>query len=136
MTGGSMDNQLNEVSLTTEDAIEQARRELLDPATAARVAAIFRALTDPTRVRIVSALSHSELCVGDLADILDMSQSAVSHQLRTLREMRVVRHKRVGKQAYYTLDDERCRGGPCVRPQDDEHIHDLYHRGLEHVGHD
>jgi len=117
-----MEQHPGEVSLKTDDPIERARRELLDPATAARVAAIFRALSDPTRVRIVSALSHCELCVGDLADILGMTQSAVSHQLRTLREMRVVRHKRVGKQVYYTLDDE--------------HIHDLYHRGLEHVGHD
>jgi DNA-binding transcriptional ArsR family regulator len=103
------------------NAIHLAEQGPLDPDAAERLAAIFRALSDPTRVRIVSALSRCELCVGDLADTLGMTQSAVSHQLRTLREMRVVRHRRVGKQVYYTLDDE--------------HIRDLYQRGLEHAGH-
>jgi ArsR family transcriptional regulator len=116
-----MSRQRGEAVPTIEDAIQLAQSELLDPITAERVAAIFRALSDPTRVRIVSALSHTELSVGDLADLLGMTQSAVSHQLRTLREMRVVRHRRAGKQVFYTLDDD--------------HIHDLFHRGLDHVGH-
>lgn len=103
------------------ETLPTTERDLLDPATAERVAAIFRALSDPTRLRIVSALSHGELCVGDLADALGMTQSAVSHQLRTLREMRVVRHRRIGKQVHYTLDDD--------------HIRDLYQRSLEHVRH-
>ena len=103
------------------EAIRVAERELLDAEAAERLSAIFRALSDPTRLRIVSALSHTELSVGDLADVLGMTQSAVSHQLRTLRDMRVVRNRRAGKQVYYTLDDE--------------HIHDLYHRGLDHVEH-
>ena len=105
----------------SEDAPRLTEHEPLEEAAAERMAAIFRALSDPTRVRIVSVLSRGELCVGDLTELLSMTQSAVSHQLRTLRDMRVVRNRRVGKQVYYALDDE--------------HIHDLYHRGLEHVGH-
>ncbi|HID63765.1 MAG TPA: transcriptional regulator, partial [Anaerolineae bacterium] len=67
-------------------------------------------------------LSHNELCVHELAACLGMSQSAISHQLRTLREMRLVRLRKEGRHVYYALDDE--------------HIHDLLHQGLEHVEHD
>lgn len=116
-----MSQQPDDTLLTGEEALRVAEAELLEPEIADRVAAIFRALSDPTRLRIVSALSHTELSVGDLAGLLGMTQSAVSHQLRTLRDMRVVRYRRVGKQVYYTLDDE--------------HIHGLYHRGLDHAGH-
>ena len=116
-----MDLQRNNLSITVTNDLRRAERELLEQPTSDRLAALFRALSDPTRVRIISALSHSELSVGHLAGLLEMTQSAVSHQLRTLREMRLVRNRRVGKHVYYTLDDE--------------HIHDLYHRGLEHIGH-
>jgi ArsR family transcriptional regulator len=88
---------------------------------AEQLAQIFRALADPTRVRIVSVLAEVELCVGDLAAVLGMSVSAVSHQLRLLRELRVVRKRREGKHVYYALDDE--------------HVEDLFARGLEHVRH-
>jgi ArsR family transcriptional regulator len=94
----------------------------VDDELALRLAGIFRALSDPTRLRIVSLLADTELCVGDLAAALDMSQSAVSHQLRTLRDMRLVRRRREGRQIFYTLDDE--------------HVADLYHRGLDHVAHE
>ncbi|MGD8625080.1 MAG: metalloregulator ArsR/SmtB family transcription factor [Anaerolineae bacterium] len=94
----------------------------VDDELALRLAEIFWALSDPTRLRIVSLLADTELCVGDLAAALDMSQSAVSHQLRTLRDMRLVRRRREGRQIFYTLDDE--------------HVADLYHRGLDHVAHE
>lgn len=95
--------------------------QLVDSATAEQLAQVFRAMADPTRVRILSALAEAELCVGDLSAVLEMSISAVSHQLRLLRELRVVRRRREGKHIYYTLDDE--------------HIGDLFARGLEHVRH-
>jgi len=82
---------------------------------------LFKALSDPSRVRIISALAHTELCVYDLAATLGMSQSAVSHQLRSLRELRLVRYRKEGRNVYYQLDDE--------------HIQDLFQRGLEHVQH-
>ena len=72
-------------------------------------------------MRIVSLLSEAELCVCDLAAALDMSQSAVSHQLRTLRDLQLVRWRREGRQVFYALDDE--------------HVSDLFQRGLDHVIH-
>jgi ArsR family transcriptional regulator len=106
-----------------EAQAQEARRALLDELTADRLAHVFSALADPTRVRILSALvGAEELCVGDLAAVLELSMSAVSHQLRLLRELQVVRRRRAGKHVYYSLDDE--------------HIHDLFQRGLEHIRHD
>jgi DNA-binding transcriptional ArsR family regulator len=94
---------------------------LADPLTAERLAQVFRVMADPTRVRILSALACAELCVGDLAAALEMSVSAVSHQLRLLRELRVVCKRREGKHIYYALDDE--------------HVQELFALGLEHVKH-
>jgi ArsR family transcriptional regulator len=104
-----------------ENCVEAALPDLVDEATALQLAETFKALSDPTRVRIVSLLRQAELCVCDLAAALGMSQSAVSHQLRTLRELRLVRWRREGRQIFYTLDDD--------------HVADLFHRGLEHVSH-
>ena len=69
------------------------------------VAETFRILGDPTRVRILEALGSGELCVGDLAKQVGLTESAVSHQLRLLRTMRLVRARREGRQAYYAVDD-------------------------------
>lgn len=93
----------------------------VDLATADRLASFFKALSDPTRVRIISALAASELRVGDLALALGMTQSAISHQLRMLRELRLVRTRKEGRMVYYALDDD--------------HIEDLYRQGLDHVLH-
>ncbi len=97
------------------------RKETLDAATAFRLAELFKALSDPTRVRLIGVLARSELSVGELAQRLGLSQSAVSHQLSGLRQMRLVRVRRAGRQAFYALDDD--------------HIADLFQRGLEHVRH-
>lgn len=105
-----------------ESQLRAAQESLLDGRTATRLAQTFKALSDPTRVRIISVLSHNELCVHELAACLAMSQSAVSHQLHTLREMHLVRYRKEGRHVYYGLDDE--------------HIHDLFCLGLEHIGHD
>jgi DNA-binding transcriptional ArsR family regulator len=105
-----------------QDTVHQARQHLIDSYGATRLAELFKALSDPNRVRIISALSQAELCVHDLTRILGMSQSAVSHQLRSLREMRLVRRRREGRHIFYQLDDE--------------HIRDLFQRSLEHIEHD
>ena len=94
---------------------------MIDEATTLGLAEIFRALGDPTRVRILHSLAASELCVCDLAAILGMSQSAVSHQLRLLRSLRLVRNRREGRMVYYALDDD--------------HIEKLLAQGLDHVAH-
>jgi ArsR family transcriptional regulator len=78
---------------------------MMRPAHVESVAETFRMLGDPTRVRILDALGTGELCVGDLSRTVGMSESAVSHQLRLLRTMRLVRVRREGRLAYYAVDD-------------------------------
>ena len=92
---------------------------LLDDVAAAALADTFKVLGDLTRVRILDALSRAEVPVCDLAGLLGLSQSAVSHQLRLLRNSRLVRSRREGQHIYYTLDDD--------------HIVKLFEQGLEHV---
>src|SRR6188508_2647380 len=99
--------------------VRRLRAALVDPDTVSGLADIFSALGDPTRVRILDALSHGELCVCDLAAVLSLSQSAVSHQLRLLRGMRLVKPRRDGRIVFYSLDDQ--------------HIMDLLGEGLKHV---
>lgn len=83
-----------------------ARRALLlQPRTVEALADTFRVLGDPTRVRILDALADGELCVCDIASLAGISESAVSHQLRLLRGMRLVRPRRAGRHVYYAVDD-------------------------------
>lgn len=85
------------------------------------LADLFSALSDPTRLRIISVLLEGERNVGEIAAQLQMTESAVSHQLRGLRQLRLVRSRKDGRQVYYTLDDD--------------HVAKLYRLGLEHVEH-
>ena len=110
-----------EVTYIDQDQVLEASAQLVDGLTATRIAETFKALSDPTRVRIISALAHSELCVCDIAATLGMSQSAISHQLRTLRALRLVKNRKEGRQVYYSLDDE--------------HIYSLFKQGLDHALH-
>jgi ArsR family transcriptional regulator len=88
-----------------------ARRQQLLPArTVEALADTFRVLGDPTRVRILDALASGELCVCDIASLIGISESAVSHQLRLLRGMRLVRPRRAGRQVYYAVDDHHILG--------------------------
>ncbi len=89
--------------------------------TSTRLADLFSALSDPTRLRIISALLDEEMNVGEIAARLGMTESAVSHQLRGLRQMRLVRSRKEGRQVFYALDDD--------------HVSKLYRLGLDHVEH-
>ncbi len=73
------------------------------------ISEIFKALSEPSRLKIVIALLHSELCVCDLSAVCNMSESAISHQLRILRTLKVVQNRREGKIVYYRLDDAHIR---------------------------
>ena len=112
---------LCEIDLIHPEQVRQAQAGLLDSASARTLAETFEALADPNRLRLISALFGQELCVCDLAAVLGMSQSAVSHQLRYLRALRLVRSRKDGRVVYYNLDDD--------------HIRDLFQRGLEHIHH-
>jgi ArsR family transcriptional regulator, lead/cadmium/zinc/bismuth-responsive transcriptional repressor len=95
------------------------RQRLMSARAVSALAETFRVLGDPTRVRILDALSGGELCVCDIASIVAISESAVSHQLRLLRGMRLVRPRRSGRLVFYSLDDH--------------HIIELLRQGLTHV---
>jgi len=99
--------------------VSALRKAMLGLPSVAALAETFKVLGDVTRVRILDALSRSELCVCDLAQLIGLSESAVSHQLRLLRGMRLVRARRDGRMAFYTLDDQ--------------HIVRLFEQGMEHV---
>ncbi len=88
------------------EAIERARAALPDAETVARASALLKALADPTRMRILLAMRRGELCVCDLSQALQMSQSAISHQLRVLRDNRLVSWRRAGRQVFYKLADQ------------------------------
>lgn len=97
---------LCEVQCIDPRKVKSGRRSARSAERVRDVAETFKILGDPTRLRIVDALSRSELCVCDLALIVGASQSTVSHSLRALRQMRLVRYRRDGKIAYYSLDDD------------------------------
>ncbi len=97
-----------------------ARRALHTPGMLHSLAETFRVLGDVTRLRICLALAHHELCVSDIAAVVEMSESAVSHQLRLMKAMRLVQYRREGRMTYYMLDDS--------------HIEDLIRIGVRHAG--
>ena len=98
-----------EVTLVNQKAVAAVRAALVESDTASHLAETFKVLGDPGRVRIIHALSLAELCTCDLAAVLGMSESAVSHQLRLLRMLKLVKHRRDGRIVYYSLDDEHIR---------------------------
>ena len=87
-------------------AVMRARRDLGDAPAAEHLAAVFAILGDPTRIRVLTALSGGELCVTDLAAATNVNRTTISHQLRVLRAHRLVRRRRAGKVMYYALDDD------------------------------
>ena len=93
----------------------------IDERTSIHLADLFSALSDPTRLAIISALLEREMSVGEIAGGIGMSESAVSHQLRGLRQMRLIRPRKAGRQVFYCLDDD--------------HVARLFQMGLEHVIH-
>ena len=110
-----------DVNVVHIDAGRAARAALPVGETLAGMADVFAALGDPTRLKILAALTRSELCVCDLAATVTQTESAVSHQLRLLKSLGLVRSRRDGRLVYYTLDDD--------------HVAALYGQALEHVGH-
>jgi len=111
-----MDNPLRVID---SSRVAAARAESIPADDLSRMSRIFKALGDPTRLGIVMTLRGGEMCVCDLAASLALTESAVSHQLRKLRDLALVRNRRQGQVLYYSLDDE--------------HIESLLNIGLEHT---
>ena len=102
-----------------ERKVASARQAMKPEGTLFKLAATFKVLGDPTRTKMISALLQEELCVCDLASLIGISQSAISHQLRVLRNTNLVKYRKDGRIAYYSLDDD--------------HISSILTAGLKHV---
>ncbi|MBR6030317.1 MAG: helix-turn-helix transcriptional regulator [Clostridia bacterium] len=105
-----------------QDKVAQVRQLMPDDDTLARLSDLFKAFADGTRVRILYVLFEDEVCVCDLAQLLGMTQSAVSHQLRYLKQMRLIKNRRDGRTVFYSLADD--------------HVRTLLSQGMEHVSED
>ena len=104
-----------------EKAVGKAKTDMLDAEIIESLSKLFKVFGDPTRIKILWALNVHELCVLDICDVLGMTKSAVSHQLGTLKEARLVKARREGKEVYYSLDDE--------------HVKEIFETGIVHVSH-
>jgi ArsR family transcriptional regulator len=102
-----------------EDVIERVRSAMPDDETLFNLADLFKMFADSTRIKIISALLNAEMCVCDIAALLGMTDSAISHQLRSLRQTKLVRSRRDGKIVYYSLDDD--------------HVQTILSQGLCHI---
>jgi len=108
-----------EVQCIHEDSVQEVLSKMLDHEVVINLADFYKTLGDPTRIKILFALMQKELCVCDIAAVIEVSESAVSHQLRVLRGQKLVKFRREGKILYYSLADQ--------------HITTLFAQGLEHV---
>lgn len=106
---------------TNTGNISRVRASMPEEDDLLRLAEVFRILGDPTRIRMLYALSQCEMCVCDIAETLEMTQSAISHQLKLLRDLKLVKFRKEGKSVIYSLDDD--------------HILQLFRQGMEHVLH-
>jgi ArsR family transcriptional regulator len=114
-----LDIEVCEANCTHRGSIDKALSNMPDMDTISALADFYKVFGDGTRMRILCALQEGELCVCDLAEALSMTQSAISHQLRVLKQMKLVKNKREGKVVYYALSDN--------------HIYGIISQGLEHV---
>ena len=114
-----MANEFCNCDTIHENVIEMVKKKMPQEEKLYDLAELFKVFGDTTRVKIISALFEAEMCVCDIAELLRMTQSAISHQLRVLRQARLVKHRKEGKVVFYSLDDE--------------HIKSIFNQGLEHI---
>lgn len=108
-----------DITVIHEETVEKVKKQMPSDEKLTMTAELFKVFGDPTRIKIICALIQEEMCVCDLSALLDVSQSAVSHQLKTLKQTRLVKYRREGKVIYYSLDDE--------------HISRIFEAGYTHV---
>lgn len=106
-------------SIIHKDIVEKVKDHIPEDETLYDLADLFKVFGDTTRIKMLCALFKSEMCVCDIAAVLDMTQSAISHQLRVLKQARIVKHRKEGKVVYYSLDDE--------------HVKSIFDQGLVHI---
>ncbi|MFW6035188.1 MAG: ArsR/SmtB family transcription factor [Halothermotrichaceae bacterium] len=108
-----------EVFNPNQQVVQIMKNNKLDDDVVYNLAELFKTIGDPTRIKILYALKERELCVCDLSELLEMSASAISHQLRVLRNKKLVKFRKEGRSVYYSLDDD--------------HVLCLFGQGLQHV---
>ena len=104
-----------------QDIVSKVSERMAEENTFNKIAEFFKILGDTTRVKILYALDKNEMCVCDIANVLNMSKSSISHQLWTLRRCGIVKCRKVGKEVFYTLDDD--------------HVKEVFEVGFEHIKH-
>ncbi|MCL1935707.1 MAG: metalloregulator ArsR/SmtB family transcription factor [Defluviitaleaceae bacterium] len=114
-------NEEKKLCCVDPEKVDKIKKQMLADEVVYDVADFFKVFGDSTRLKILFALKEGELCVGDLSEVLNMNQSAVSHQLRLLRKHNLVKFRRSGKTVFYTLDDK--------------HVETLLEQGFEHLLH-
>lgn len=117
----SKDNKVENCScnIIHEDVVKRVREVIPEEETLYDLAELFKVFGDSTRIKILCALFEAEMCVCDIASLLNITQSAISHQLRVLKSNRLVKYRREGKVIYYSLDDD--------------HIKHIFDAGLTHI---
>ena len=117
--GKEMDITENELQVAREDIVKKVSEQQPDDEILYDLAELFKVFGDSTRIKILYSMFENELCVNDIARLLNLSQSSVSHQLRILKTSKLVKFRREGKSIYYSLDDE--------------HVRSIISMGMEHV---
>lgn len=114
-----LSNQKSESEIVHKEIIDKVRPKMPQPQVLEKLSDFYKVMGDGTRIKILWALEESEMCVCDIAALLDMTKSAVSHQLKSLKNANLVKNRREGKHIYYSLDDR--------------HVNKVLEMGLEHV---
>lgn len=114
-----IDTESLDCTVIHEEVVDRVRKKMPEEDYLLNLADLFKVFSDSTRVKIICALLNEEMCVCDIAVLLGMSKSAISHQLRTLRQTRLVKYRREGKVVYYSLEDE--------------HVGTIFDQGLVHI---
>lgn len=119
MKGETMDFEIAEQNIVDFEKIEKIKKVLPQDDLIFEMAELFKVFGDSTRMKIISSLLEDELCVGDIAVLTNSTPSAISHQLRVLKQAKLVKYRKEGKIVYYSLDDE--------------HVREIYEKGREHI---
>ena len=114
-----MKEEVCEQTIIHEEIVNKIKDNMLDDNRIIDLAELFKVFGDSTRMKIICALFQSELCVCDIAAIIDSTVSAVSHQLRILKQAKLVKYNKVGKVVYHSLDDD--------------HVYQIFNKGCEHL---
>ncbi len=114
-----MNNKKTDCEAIDAEAIKKVKKKMPEVEKLYELSDFFKVMGDGTRIQLLWALEEGEMCVGDLAVLLEMTKSAISHQLKVLRLSKLVKTKKIGKNVYYSLDDE--------------HVKLILEKGLEHI---